>query len=77
MASSGHLDSLDVYATLLEPLTEPEAARLWGARQPLGGEVGREAAHPLELAVHDEAVARVRLALGDEAFEGRGKSGAE
>ena len=25
--------------------------------------------HPLELAAHEEAVARVRLALGGEAFE--------
>lgn len=43
-------------------------AWLWGARNTLDGEVGREADHPLELAAHDEAVARVRLALGDEAF---------
>src|SRR4029453_2932769 len=67
---AGLLDSLEVYATLLERLTEPEAAGgLWGARHALGAEVGREADHPLELAAHDQAVARVRSALGDEAFE--------
>ena len=67
---AGLLDSLEVHATLLERLGEPEAsASLWGARHTLGGEVGREADHPLELAEHDEAVARVRSALGDEVFE--------
>jgi non-specific serine/threonine protein kinase len=67
---AGLLDLLELYATLLERLDEPEpATRLWGARKTLGGEVGREADHPLELAAHDEAVARVRVALGDEAFE--------
>ena len=67
---AGLLDSLEVYAALFERLTEPEAAaRVWGARHALGGEVGREADHPLELAAHEEAVARVRLALGGEAFE--------
>ena len=67
---AGLLDSLELYATLLERLGEPEAAaRLWGARNTLGGDVGREADHPLELASHDEAVGRVRLALGDEAFQ--------
>ena len=55
---AGLLDSLELYATLLERLGEPEAAaRLWGARNTLGGDVGREADHPLELAAHDEAVA--------------------
>ena len=67
---AGLLDSLELYATLLERLGEPEAAaRLWGARSTLGMDVGREADHPLELAAHDEAVGRVRLALGDEAFQ--------
>jgi predicted ATPase/class 3 adenylate cyclase len=67
---AGLLDLLELYATLLERLDEPEqAARLWGARKTLGGEVGREADHPLELAAHDEALARVRVGLGDEAFE--------
>ena len=55
---------------MFERQGEPEAAaRLWGARNTLGGEVGREADHPLELAAHDEAAARVRAALGEEAFE--------
>ncbi len=67
---AGLLDSLELYATLSERLGEPEAAaRLWGARNTLGGDVGREADHPLELAAHDEAVGRVRHALGDEAFQ--------
>ena len=67
---AGLLDLLELYAMVFERQEEPEAAaRLWGARNTLGGEVGREADHPLELAAHDEAVARVRLALGDEAFE--------
>ena len=67
---AGLLDLLELYAMVFERRGEPEAAaRLWGARNTLGGEVGREADHPLELAAHDEAVARVRSALGDEAFE--------
>ncbi|HSC92679.1 MAG TPA: adenylate/guanylate cyclase domain-containing protein [Gaiellaceae bacterium] len=67
---AGLLDLLEVYATVFEREGASEAtARLWGARHTLGGEVGREADHPLELAAHDEAVARVRSALGDEAFE--------
>jgi predicted ATPase/class 3 adenylate cyclase len=67
---AGLLDSLELFATLLERQGEAQAAaRLWGARHTLGGEVGRETDHPLEAAAHDEAVARVRLALGDEAFE--------
>ena len=67
---AGLLDSLELYATVLEREGEPEAAaRLWGARNTLGGEVGRETDHPLELAAHDEAVARARAALGEESFE--------
>jgi predicted ATPase/class 3 adenylate cyclase len=67
---AGLLDSLELHATLLERQGEAEVAtRLWGARHTLGGEVGREADHPLEVAAHDEAVARARSALGDEAFE--------
>jgi non-specific serine/threonine protein kinase len=67
---AGLLDLLELYATVFERQGEPEAAaRLWGARKTLGGEVGREADHPLELAAHEEAVARVRSALGDETFE--------
>jgi non-specific serine/threonine protein kinase len=67
---AGLLDLLELYAMVFERQEEPEpAAALWAARNTLGGEVGREADHPLELAAHDEAVARVRLALGDEAFE--------
>jgi predicted ATPase/class 3 adenylate cyclase len=67
---AGLLDSLEIYATLLERLNEPEAAaRLWGARHTLADEVGREADHPLEVAAHDEVVARVQLALGNEAFD--------
>ena len=67
---AGLLDLLELYAMVFERQGEPEAAaRLWGARNTLGGEVGREADHPLELAAHDEAVAQVRSALGHEAFE--------
>jgi predicted ATPase/class 3 adenylate cyclase len=67
---AGLLDSLELCATLVERQGEAEAAaRLWGARQTLGGELGRESDHPLEVAAHDETVARVRSALGDEAFE--------
>jgi hypothetical protein len=55
---------------VLEQQDEPEAAaRLWGARYALGGEVGRESDHPLERAQHDDAVGRARSALGEEAFE--------
>jgi predicted ATPase len=67
---AGLLDSLELYANVLERDGEPEgAARLWAARHALGGEVGRESDHPQEVADHDEAVGRVRSALGDEAFE--------
>jgi non-specific serine/threonine protein kinase len=68
---AGLLDSLELYATLLDRQGESEAAaRLWGARHSLGDEIGREHAHPLEVAAHDEAVARVRSSLGEAAFEG-------
>jgi non-specific serine/threonine protein kinase len=67
---AGLLDSLELHATRFERQGQPEAAaRLWSARSTLGQELGREADHPLELAAHDEVVARVRAALGDEAFE--------
>lgn len=67
---AGLLDSLELYAALLDRLGEPyAAARLWGARHKLGGDVGRETDHPLDLAAHVDAVARVRTALGDEDFE--------
>jgi non-specific serine/threonine protein kinase len=67
---AGLLDSLELYANVLERKGEPEAAaQLWGARYALGGEVGRESDHPQEVADHDEAVGRVRSALGDRAFE--------
>jgi hypothetical protein len=47
-----------------------------GCAPVLGGELGREADHPLEVAAHDEAVARARSALGDEAFERAWERGA-
>ena len=74
---AGLLDSLELYVGLLEKLGEHEAAaRLSSARHHLGDEIGREQAHPLEVAAHDESVARLRSALGDEAFERAGKRGA-
>jgi non-specific serine/threonine protein kinase len=67
---AGLLDSLELHALVLEQQGEPEAAaRLWGARSALGGEMGRESDHPLERAQHDEAVARARSALGEDTFE--------
>jgi hypothetical protein len=67
---AGLLDLLELHAMVLGGEGEPAAAaQLWGARHSLGGEVGREADHPLELTAHEEAVTRVRSALGDEAFE--------
>ena len=67
---AGLLDALELCATLVERQGEAgAAARLWGARQTLGRELGRESDHPLEVAAHDETVTRVRSALGDEAFE--------
>jgi len=74
---AGLLDLLELHATVLAGEGEPEAAaQLWGARNKLAGDVGREADHPLELAAHAKAVARVRAELGNEAFEHALTSGA-
>jgi predicted ATPase len=74
---AGLLDLLELHALVLAGEGEPEAAaRLWGARHRLAGDVGREADHPLELAAHDKAVTRVRSELGDDAFERAWASGA-
>jgi len=67
---SGLLDVLDSLAGLLAQVEEPEcAARLWGAFQALGEEIGHVAAHPLDAAAHDESIASAREALGDDGFE--------
>ena len=49
--------------------TNPKRQRGCGGRVTRWAGSRPEADHPLELAAHDEAVARVRLALGDDAFE--------
>jgi tetratricopeptide (TPR) repeat protein len=67
---SGLLDSLATSAELLARLGEAEsAARLWGAYHALGEEIGRRAAHPLEVAARDESANAVREVLGDHLFE--------
>ncbi len=74
---AGLLDSLELFATIVERRGESAtAARLWGARYTLGSEIGRETDHPLETGAHNEAVARVRSTLGDEAFEQAWERGA-
>ncbi len=74
---AGLLDSLELFATIVERRGESAtAARLWGARYTLGSEIGRETDHPLETGAHNEAIARVRSTLGDEAFEQAWERGA-
>jgi predicted ATPase/class 3 adenylate cyclase len=73
MASSGYvagiLDAVDLYAGLFETSGEAEpAARLFGAHYALSETLGRQHAHPVELASHDETLDRIREALGDETY---------
>jgi predicted ATPase len=72
---AGVLDAVELYVGLLESGDPEAAATLSGARYTLNEGLGRQHAHPLEVAAHDETLAGVRVALGDELFEaawGRG-----
>lgn len=74
---SGLLDGLDAYATLFAEVGQPEsAARLWGAREMLGKEIGRGFDQPHEAASRKAAIASVRETLGDEAFRRAWAAGA-
>lgn len=56
---SGLIEVIDSFAAALVRVGRPDAAaRLWGARDALGGEIGRDRAHPLEAAAHDSPLLR-------------------
>ena len=75
---SGVIECLNLSGNLSARTGDRErAARLWGAASGLGQSIGRAREHPMDLAVHNEAIAAARSALGDENFDRLWAEGSE